>query len=242
MRTAYGCRDARLRSTDDTSAVMDPDALVFDLYGTLLEVGSVEAACGGVVDEPAGFVALWRQRQLEYTWLRALMGRYEDFWTVTGEALEYAAARHGLELDELTRTRLMKGWLSVRPYPEAVAALGRFGTRPLAVLSNGSPKMLQAGLAAGGLDQLIDHVISADEARSYQPSPAVYALAEKHLGLPRTRMLFVSSNCWDAAGARAFGLPVAWVNRAAAPLDRLGVTPDLEVRDLSELADRIEGA
>jgi 2-haloacid dehalogenase len=219
---------------------MNPDALVFDLYGTLLEVGSVEAACAGVSADPEALVSLWRQKQLEYSWQRALMGRYEDFWSITGDALDYAAERLGLTLDDLSRKRLTDAWLKVRPYPEVLAALDRFGTRPLAVLSNGSPKMLQVGVEAAGLHERIDYLISVDEVRVFKPLPAVYALAERHLGMPRDRMLFVSSNCWDAAGAKAFGLPVAWVNRAGAPLDRLGETPDLVVRDLVELADRIE--
>lgn len=219
---------------------MNPDALVFDLYGTLLDIGSVEQACATATDQPAALVSLWRQKQLEYVWLRSLMGRYEDFWTVTGEALEFAAERTGIVLDEVTRARLMKAWMTVRAYPETVAALGRFGTRGLAVLSNGIQHMIQASLEESGLDELIEHVISVDEARTYKPSPAVYALAEKHLGIPRTRLLFVSSNCWDAAGAKAFGLPVAWINRFGAPVDRLGCTPDLVAADLADLADMIE--
>jgi 2-haloacid dehalogenase len=219
---------------------MNPDALVFDLYGTLLDIGSVEQACATATDSPASFLALWRQKQLEYAWHRSLMGRYEDFWTVTGDALEFTAERTGVALDEVTRARLMKAWVTVRAYPETLAALGRFGTRRLAVLSNGTAHMIQTALQESGLDELIDHVISVDEARIYKPSPAVYALAEKHLGMARTRMLFVSSNCWDAAGAKAFGLPTAWVNRSGAPIDRLGCTPDLVAADLAALADMIE--
>jgi 2-haloacid dehalogenase len=219
---------------------MNPDALVFDLYGTLLDIGSVEQVCATATDRPAALVSLWRQKQLEYAWHRSLMGRYEDFWSVTGDALEFAAERMGIGLDEVTRARLMKAWMTVRAYPETRAALGRFGTRGLAVLSNGTLNMIQAGLQEAGLDELIDHVISVDEARTYKPAPAVYGLLEKHLAMPRTRMLFVSSNCWDAAGAKAFGLPVAWINRAGAPQDRLGCTPDLMAADLAGLAGMIE--
>lgn len=210
---------------------------MFDLYGTLLEVSSVEAACAEVTAGPAALVSLWRQKQLEYTWLRGLMGRYEDFWAVTAAALDHALERLALSPEEPARARLLDAWLAMRPYPEVAAALDWLAPRPLAVLSNGSPRMLEAGLASAGLRERFAHVLSVDAVRTYKPAPAVYRLAEQHLGLPRERLLFVSSNAWDAAGAKAFGLPVAWVNRAGAPMERLGVTPDLVVPDLAELAE-----
>jgi 2-haloacid dehalogenase len=219
----------------------DPDALVFDLYGTLLEIASVGRAAAAVTDDPARFVDLWRQKQLEYTWLRSLMGRYQDFWSVTGDALDYTLDRLGVEVDAAGRERLLGAWLDVAPHPEVPDALARLAPRVLAVLSNGSPTMLDEGLAAGGLSKAITHVISVDPLSIYKPHPSVYALAEQHLGLPPDRMLFVSSNPWDAAGARSFGLPVAWVNRAGAPMERLGVAPDLVVADLAELAAAITG-
>ncbi|MGH9040591.1 MAG: haloacid dehalogenase type II, partial [Acidimicrobiia bacterium] len=211
------------------------DALVFDLYGTLLEIASVGRAAAGVTDEPGAFVDLVRQKQIEYTWLRSLMGRYQDFWVVTGDALDYTLERRGVEVDPAGRERLLAAWLDVAPYPEVPDALARLAPRALAVLSNGSPSMLADGLAAGGLTKAITHVISVHALSTYKPHPTVYALAGRELGLPPERMLFVSSNPWDAAGARSFGLPVAWVNRAGAPFERLGVTPDLVVGDLSEL-------
>ena len=219
----------------------DPDALVFDLSGTLLEIASVGRAAGAVTDDPARFVDLWRQKQLEYTWLRSLMGRYQDFWSVTGDALDYTLDRLGVDVDAAGRERLLGAWLDVTPHPEVPDALARLAPRTLAVLSNGSPTMLDEGLAAGGLSKVITHVISVDPLSIYKPHPSVYALAEQHLGLPPDRMLFVSSNPWDAAGARSFGLPVAWVNRAGVPMERLGVTPDLVVADLAELAAVVTG-
>ncbi len=219
----------------------DPDALVFDLYGTLLEVASVGRAAAAVTDDPARLVDLWRQKQLEYTWLRSLMGRYVDFWELTGDALDYTLDRLAVEVDAGGRQRLLGAWLDVAPYPEVPDALARLAPRTLAVLSNGSPSMLEEGLAAGGLTKAITHVISVDQLSIYKPHPSVYALAEQNLGLAPDRMLFVSSNPWDAAGARSFGLPVAWVNRAGAPMERLGVTPDLIVADLAELATVVTG-
>jgi len=218
---------------------MDVDGIVFDLYGTLLEVASVGRAAERVTSDPAALVDVWRQKQLEYSWLRSLMGRHRDFWAVTGDALDYALDRLGLELDGDGRAALLDAWLDVRPYPEVPAALAKLNDRRLGVLSNGSPEMLSAGIAAAGLDHALDTVISVEEVGIYKPHPSVYALAEKHLGLPADRILFVSSNPWDAAGAKSFGFAVAWVNRSGATPERLGVTPDLVVSDLAELADRI---
>jgi 2-haloacid dehalogenase len=220
---------------------MNVEALVFDLFGTLVDVRSVEAACAEETPDPRAFVALWRQKQLEYSWLRALMGRYEDFWAVTTAALDYSIERLKVDAGDAARRRLLEAWLTVSPYPETTAALARLPPRPLAVLSNGSPHMLEQVLRSAGLRDRFAHVLSVEEVRTYKPAPAVYALAERHVGLPRERLLFVSSNAWDVAGARAFGLPVAWVNRAGGPPERLGAGPDLTVRDLAELADQVTG-
>jgi 2-haloacid dehalogenase len=219
---------------------MDVDAVAFDLYGTLLEVASVGRAAAEVTAEPAALVDLWRQKQLEYTWLRSLMGRYQDFWATTGDALDYAVDRLGIVVDDPTRARLLGAWLDVRPYPEVPEALAALAPRRLAVLSNGNPDMLEGGLAAAALRDRFDHVLSVDDLGVYKPHPSVYELALKAFGLPAERILFVSSNAWDAAGARSFGLPVAWVNRAGAPLERLGAPPDLVVADLAELAAHLD--
>ena len=184
------------------------DALAFDLYGTLLEVASVGRAAAEITADPAALVDLWRTKQLEYTWLRTLMGRYQDFWATTGDALDFALDRLG-------------------------------SSHRLAVLSNGNPDMLEAGLAAAGLRERFGHVLSVDELGMFKPHPSVYELATKAFGLPAERILFVSSNGWDAFGARSFGLPVAWVNRAGAPLERLGTPPNLVVPDLTALAEAV---
>jgi 2-haloacid dehalogenase len=218
---------------------VSPEALAFDLYGTLVDVRSVERACAEVTDEPAALLDLWRATQLQHTWLLSLMGRYVDFAVVTAGALEQAAGRLGLRLDGAERRRLEAAWLDLEPFPEAAAALARLGSRRLAVLSNGSPAMLDAALAAAGLRERLDAVLSADEVRVYKPAPAVYALAERRLGVPREGILFVSANPWDAAGAKAFGLPAAWVARAGGPPERTGPAPDLVVPDLGALADAL---
>ncbi|HLY23617.1 MAG TPA: haloacid dehalogenase type II [bacterium] len=217
---------------------MTVDALAFDLYGTLLDVRSLDRLCVEAAGSEA-VVPAWRQKQLEYTWLRAAMGRYEDFWTVTVEALDYTLERLGLSVAPEARRRMLDGWLALRAYPEVPAALARMAPKTLAVLSNGSPSMVESALRSAELRQLFAHVLSVDAVKTYKPVPDVYALAERRLGLTRSAILFVSSNAWDAAGAKAFGLPVAWVNRAGAPPERLGFAPDVIVRDLAELAERV---
>ena len=214
-------------------------AVAFDLYGTLAEVASVGPAAAEVTEDPAALVDLWRQKQLEYTWLRSLMGRYQDFWATTGDALDYSLDRLGITVDQSTRAGLLNAWLAVRVYPEVPDALGALAPRRLAVLSNGNPEMLEACLATAGIRDRFEHVLSVDEVGVYKPHPSVYELAVKAFRLPAEQILFVSSNPWDAAGARTFGFPVAWVNRMDVPFERLGTAPDLVVTDLGAIAEAV---
>ena len=215
---------------------MEVQGLLFDAYGTLFDVHSVVEAGRAVTSHPQALSALWRQKQLEYTWLRSLMGRYEDFWAVTESALIFACRHLGLPASAADRRRLMEAYLTLRAFPEVGEALRRLGDLPCAILSNGAPRMLEAVVDHNGLGPHFRAVVSVDEVRTFKPHPAVYALGAARLGLPRDAIGFVSSNGWDVAGAKAFGFSVAWVNRQGAALDELGVTPDLEVRDLGELA------
>ncbi len=208
---------------------------VFDAYGTLFDVHSVIEAGREITTDPAALSATWRQKQIEYTWLRALMGRYEDFWAVTGAALRYAIRRLGLTATEAQMARLLEAYLSLTPFPEVKAALTRLEGRPRAILSNGSPRMLDAAVASSGLGPLLQHVISVDAVKTYKPSPQVYALGPKAIGIPAGELLFVSSNAWDVTGAKAFGYQVAWCNRADAPAEELGPTPDHVVSRLDQL-------
>ena len=215
--------------------------IAFDMYGTVVDVGSVAKACKAVAPDPAAFVAQWRAKQLEYTFLRTLMGRYRDFWKVSGDALEFALQRFGLEVSPEQRRKLMEAWLSPSPYPEVPSALPRLRERyPLAILSNGSPKMLRAGLERSGLRQHFRWVISVDSVKQYKPSPRVYQLAPKTMRLGKGEILFVSSNSFDVAGAKSFGLRVCWINRGQFPLDPLGQRPDLTVRNFEELLAALE--
>jgi len=208
---------------------------VFDAYGTLFDVHSVIDAGRAITADPAALSALWRQKQLEYTWLRALMGRYEDFWAVTEAALRHSVRRLGLRADDAQLARLMEAYLSLACFAEVPAALERLAGRPRAILSNGSPRMLAAAVTSSGLERHLQHVISVDAVKTYKPSPAVYALAPRALGIPAAELLFVSSNAWDVAGAKSFGYQVAWCNRTGAPAEELGAAPDLVITRLDEL-------
>jgi len=210
---------------------------VFDAYGTLFDVHSVVEIGRELTAEPMTLSATWRQKQLEYTWLRALMGRYEDFWTVTEAALRYAIRRLALPVNEAQIRRLLEAYLSLACFPEVPAALARLAPRPRAILSNGSPRMLQAAVASSGLGPHLDHVLSVDTVKTYKPAPAVYALGPRALGVPVAELLFVSSNAWDVVGAKAFGYRVAWCNRGQAPEEELGLRADLVVSRLDELGD-----
>jgi 2-haloacid dehalogenase len=208
---------------------------VFDAYGTLFDVHSVVEAGREITSDPAALSTAWRQKQLEYTWLRALMGTYADFWVVTEAALRYSIGRLGLDATEAQVRRLMDAYLSLACFPEVKAALGRLAGRPRAVLSNGSPAMLAAAVTASGLTALLEHVISVDRVKMYKPSPLVYALGPQILGIAAGELLFVSSNGWDVAGAKSFGYQAAWCNRTGAPEEELGVSPDLVVGFLDKL-------
>jgi 2-haloacid dehalogenase len=208
---------------------------VFDAYGTLFDVHSVVEAGREITSDPATLSTTWRQKQLEYTWLRALMGTYVDFWAVTEAALRWAIRRLGLAATDAQVRRLMDAYLSLACFPDVKPALGRLAGRPRAVLSNGAPAMLAAAVAASGLTPFLEHVISVDRVKTYKPSPRVYALGPETLGAPPGELLFVSSNGWDVAGAKAFGYQVCWCNRSGAPEEELGARPDLVVEALDRL-------
>jgi 2-haloacid dehalogenase len=208
---------------------------VFDAYGTLFDVHSVVEAGRALTPDPLALSTLWRQKQLEYTWLRSLMGRYEDFWAVTEAALRFAVRRLRIGASDADLARLMEAYNRLACFPEVPEALARLAGRPRAILSNGAPRMLTAAVASAGLGDALDHVISVDRVRIYKPAPAVYALGPETLGVPAHELLFVSSNAWDVAGAKAFGYRAAWCNRLGAPEEELGVHADHIVTRLTEL-------
>lgn len=216
-----------------------PKGFVFDAYGTLFDVHSVVEAGREITQDPQALSLVWRQKQLEYTWLRALMGRYEDFWQVNEAALRFAVRRLGIAASEAQLRRLMETYLSLAAFPEVETALARLKGRPLAILSNGSPRMLEAAVRASGLGPHLRHVLSVDAVKTYKPSLAVYALGPQAMGIPAAEMLFVSANAWDVAGAKAYGYKVCWCNRMKAPMEELGLTPDLTVERLDQIPERL---
>lgn len=221
-----------------------PHALVFDAFGTLFDVHSVTRLADSLFPgRGAELSRAWRAKQLEYTWLRSLMGRYDDFNAVTADSLDWALESLGLAAAPPDRASLARAYRTLAPFPEVRAALESMGrARPLAILSNGHPDML---------DALVDHnelrvffgerVFSVHEAAVFKPDPRVYAIASAGLELPAEAIGFVSSNGWDAAGAKSFGFAAWWVNRARAPVERLGSPPDAVVDDLAGLAALLAG-
>lgn len=214
------------------------DAFVFDAYGTLFDPLAVAVQAEALLPGHGADVAkLWRAKQLEYTWLGSLMEARGDFGAVTAQALDYALAALALPLHADGRSTLIAAWRTLAPYADAERTLARLAPRPRWILSNGTRAMLDPLVEATGLRNHLAGVMSVDEVDVYKPSPRVYALACRRLGLPAERIAFVSSNGWDATGAKAAGYTVWWVNRAGLPVERHGPQPDYIVGSLDEIAD-----
>ena len=215
-----------------------PRAFLFDAYGTLFDVHSIVLRGGaGIPGDLQALSQLWRRKQLEYTWLRAIMERYEDFWLVTEAALRFAVRELAIEATDQQLEQLMQAWLFPAAFEDARSALEALKRAfPLAILSNGSPAMLDSAVRHNGLESYFAEIISVDRVKTYKPSRRVYALGPEVLNLDPAEILFVSSNSWDAAGAKAFGYAVCWCNRSGAPIEDLGFAPDFTVRRLDEIA------
>ena len=239
---------------------MSIKAVVFDAYGTLYDIQSVAAVTEQAFPGYGDIITqIWRIKQLEYSWLRSLMRRYQDFSVVTQESLAYTLRCLGLTCDAQAFAAIMDRYLHLDLYPDALASLSAMKDRKLAILSNGSPDMLNALVKNSGLDRVLDATISVDASKVFKPSPDAYSLIESTLHIPPGEVLFISSNPWDVCGAKAFGLTVAWIERVTpeamaeacgnsdlvAPLtmfkairtqmDELGLAPDHRIHALSEL-------
>ena len=214
-------------------------ACVFDAYGTLFDVhsavGKYRQRLGDVADQVS---LLWRTKQLEYTWLRSLMGHHADFWQITQDALDFAFDMHHLNDTDL-RDDLIEAYLHLDCYPEvpeALSTLKASGFR-IAILSNGTPAMLEAAVKNSGIEKLIEKNFSVEEVGVFKPAPRVYQIAVDGLNVTPDEIVFQSSNAWDASGAAAFGFRVAWINRFDQSAERLPGRPDVEIKSLIELPD-----
>jgi len=239
-------------------------AVVSDAYGTLYDIQSVASITEQAFPGYGEIITqVWRIKQLEYTWLHSLMRRYEDFSVVTRESLAYTLRVLGLTCDEATFARIMDKYLHLDLYLDALASLAAMRDKKLAILSNGSPDMLGELVRNSGLDTVLDAVISVDTNKIFKPSPDAYSLIESTLDIPPHQVLFISSNPWDACGAKAFGLNVAWIERVTpeamaqaclksdlvppltmfkairTQMDELGLEPDHRIHALAELPDLV---
>ena len=235
-------------------------AVVFDAYGTLYDVQSVADITEETFPGYGGIITqVWRIKQLEYTWLRSLMRRYEDFSAVTASSLTYTLKCLGLDYDDAAFARIMDKYLHLDLYSDALPALESMRDKKLAILSNGSSDMLNALVRNTGLDRMLDATISVDAKKTFKPSPEAYTLIESTLNIAPSDVLFISSNPWDACGAKSFGLNVAWIERVSpeamalaclesdmlppltmfkairTQMDELGFQPDYRIQALAEL-------
>ena len=218
-------------------------ACVFDAYGTLFDFASAARRCRDMLgDSFEQLTALWREKQLQYTWLRAAQGHHADFWQVTGDALDFSLETLLLDQPGL-RDRLMELYLTLDTFPEVQNVLEQLKAAGLrtAILSNGTPAMLDSAVKNARIDSLLDAVLSVEEVGVYKPDPRVYQLAVDQLGIPASQISFQSSNAWDAYAASSFGMKVVWCNRYRQRKERLPRNPDHEIETLAELP-RIVGA
>lgn len=214
---------------------------VFDAYGTLFDVSSVARGAQNLLgDQWQALSDIWRTKQLQYTWLRSLTGQHTDFWQVTKDALDFAM--DSLKIgDENTHHHLMNLYLSISAFPEVAETLSTLKKRGirLAILSNGSPKMLQAATSNAGIGDLFEAILSVEEVGVFKPHPSVYQLVPDRLKVRKEQVCFMSSNSWDAWSAKSFGFNVLWCNRFGQVAERIPGTPDGEIGDLSRLPDMI---
>ena len=219
-------------------------AIAFDAYGTLFDVHSVIEKCEELYPNKGEEIShLWRAKQLEYTWLRSLMGQYRNFWGITEDALIYSLKSLQLDWDQVKVARILDEYLHLQAHaeiPEALAALK--DKVELAILSNGSPNMLESMVSNANMDDLFTEIISVDEVKMFKPYMGVYQLGPEKLKLPKENILFISSNPFDVAGAKVFGYQVCWINRfklQAEEFNDLDSQADIIIDSLSDLVDKL---
>ena len=216
-------------STRAAHAPVPIRAVVFDAYGTLFDVHSVASLAEQLFPGSGDALSqLWRQKQLEYSWLRAMSGRYKPFWDVTRDALRFAAERLALSMQPAQEVRLMNQYASLSAFPENLSALRALKAAglPLGILSNGNREMIEVSVRSAGMTGLFDHLLSSQDVDTFKTTAAIYALAPSAFGCRVREILFVLSNCWDAIDAHWYGYTSFWINRAGAPLEQLDTQPD----------------
>ena len=222
---------------------MTPAAVVFDLFGTILDIGSLRDVAARISPDPDAFVEAWREKQVAYMFAAASMGCYEDFDRITRYALHYVAAKAGARIVRDDLDALIGAWRTVPAYDDALAALielRAIGVKT-AVLTNGTAAGARTTLKNANALDMLDAVLSVETIETFKPDPAVYRIATRYFESPAERLVFVSSNGWDATGAREFGLNVVWCNRAGLPAETFGRPPNATITSLVELAETISG-
>jgi len=229
-----------MSGASNLNGLRPPRAVLFDAYGTLFDVYSVALLAEQLFPgQGQALAVLWRDKQIDYTRVVSMSGRYRPFWELTRLGLRFAAERLGLALTPAAEERLMNQYHHLSAFPENREVLETLKARGVrcGVLSNGDPAMLEVAVRSAGFSGLLDPVLSVDTVRRFKTDPAAYALGPQALGLPAAEILFVSSNGWDAIGATWFGYPTLWVNRAAAPLERLETEPTRRGTSLRDVLD-----
>ncbi len=220
-------------------------AVVFDAYGTLFDVHSVASLAEQLFPGNGDTLSrLWRQKQLEYSWLRAMSRRYKPFWEITRDALIYSAAHLSLELSSECEDRLMNQYSSLSAFPENLQALREMKAAglPLGILTNGNREMIEVAVRSAGMGGLFDHVLSSDTVQTFKTMDTIYDLAPEAFDCRSRDILFVSSNCWVAIGSRYYGFTSFWINRGGLPLDRLDLEPDYIGRQLTEVLKLVQAS
>ena len=214
-------------------------ALVFDAYGTLFDVYSLGKRLTYHFPHKADQInPIWRNKQLEYTWLRSLMGRYIPFSTVTADALTFACKATNTSISDEIHQDLMQSYFTLDAFPAVPEVLGQLkNTHQLAILSNANPEMLNKAAVHNGIDEHLSAILSVDTIQKYKPNPAVYQIAADDLGLDKSEIAFISSNTWDVAGAKSYGLKVIWLNRQQGQMEELGFQPDIIISRLEDLLE-----
>ncbi|WP_219848925.1 haloacid dehalogenase type II, partial [Paracoccus sp. FO-3] len=227
-------------STGSIGQIVTLNAIAFDAYGTLFDVYSVSSEAEDLMPgKGAKLATIWRDKQIEYTRLRNMCDKYEDFWRVTGDALDYACAALDVELPLSSRDRLLGKYSELSAFPENAAQLQRLKDAgiTLSILSNGTPRMLDQAVKASGLSGYFEHVLSVDSVKRFKTAPEAYQMGPDTFDCDASEILFVSSNCWDICGATWFGYRTFWLNRHGLPLERLGVRPHCIGSSMQDAAD-----